>query len=45
MNAEQQRLEENREPEEPWYRWGSYLRDRQWGTVREDYSPYGSAWD
>lgn len=45
MNAEQQRLEENREPDEPWYRWGSYLSDRQWGTVREDYSPDGSAWD
>src|SRR5919199_2055297 len=45
MNAEQQRLEENREPDEPWYRWGSYLSDRQWGTVREDYSPYGSCWD
>ena len=45
MNAEQQRLEENREPEEPWYRWGPYLSDRQWGTVREDYSPDGSAWD
>src|SRR6478672_10708198 len=45
MNAEQQRLEENREPDAPWYRWGSYLSDRQWGTVREDYSPDGSAWD
>ncbi|UBF30721.1 glucosidase (plasmid) [Kovacikia minuta CCNUW1] len=28
-----------------WRRWGPYLSDRQWGTVREDYSPYGSAWD
>ena len=29
----------------PWRRWGPYLSDRQWGTVREDYSPYGNAWD
>src|SRR5262245_12085903 len=28
----------------PWRRWGPYLADRQWGTVREDYSPDGSAW-
>ena len=28
-----------------WRRWGPYLSERQWGTVREDYSPYGSAWD
>src|SRR5271154_6860628 len=28
-----------------WQRWGPYLSDRQWGTVREDYSPYGSAWE
>ncbi len=45
MDAEQQRLEENRQPDRPWYRWGSYLSDRQWGTVREDYSPDGSAWE
>jgi hypothetical protein len=31
--------------EEPWLRWGPYLSERQWGTVREDYSPYGNAWD
>jgi hypothetical protein len=31
--------------ETPWRRWGPYLSDRQWGTVREDYSPYGTAWD
>jgi hypothetical protein len=30
---------------EPWRRWGPYLSDRQWGTVREDYSPNGTAWD
>ena len=29
----------------PWRRWGPYLADRQWGTVREDYSEYGTAWD
>ncbi|WP_256977592.1 MGH1-like glycoside hydrolase domain-containing protein [Bordetella genomosp. 10] len=29
----------------PWRRWGPYLSDRQWGTVREDYSEYGTAWD
>jgi len=45
MNAEQRRLIENQVPEEPWYRWGSYLSDRQWGTVREDYSADGNAWD
>lgn len=45
MNAEQQRLAENQVPDEPWYRWGSYLSNRQWGTVREDYSADGNAWD
>ena len=29
----------------PWRRWGPYLSERQWGTVREDYSPHGTAWD
>jgi hypothetical protein len=29
----------------PWWRWGPYLSERQWGTVREDYSPGGAAWD
>jgi hypothetical protein len=45
MTAEQQRLEENVPPDQPWYRWGSYLSDRQWGTVREDYSANGTAWE
>lgn len=45
MDAEQQRLAENQVPDEPWYRWGSYLSNRQWGTVREDYSADGNAWD
>jgi hypothetical protein len=45
MNAEQQRLTDNQSSEQPWYRWGPYLSNRQWGTVREDYSADGSAWD
>jgi len=45
MNAEQRRLEESREHKVHWKRWGPYLSERQWGTVREDYSPGGTAWD
>jgi hypothetical protein len=45
MNAEEQRLEEARQRTGHWKRWGPYLSERAWGTVREDYSPYGSAWD
>ena len=45
MNAEEQRLAEAREGGVPWRRWGPYLSERQWGTVREDYSADGSAWD
>ncbi len=45
MNAEEKRLEESRERKVHWNRWGPYLSERQWGTVREDYSPYGTAWD
>lgn len=45
MNAETQRLEESRQRTKHWKRWGPYLSERAWGTVREDYSPYGSAWD
>jgi len=44
-NAERLRLAEAHENTQPWYRWGPYLTERQWGTVREDYSPSGSAWD
>jgi hypothetical protein len=44
-DAEQNRLQEAHEDKQPWYRWGPYLTERQWGTVREDYSPNGSAWD
>src|SRR6267142_280142 len=45
MNAEEKRLQESSERNVHWKRWGPYLSERQWGTVREDYSPYGSAWD
>jgi len=41
---ERQRLEENHGICPPWHRWGPYLSERAWGTVREDYSPDGSAW-
>ncbi|HEY7023695.1 MAG TPA: hypothetical protein VH371_01905 [Candidatus Limnocylindrales bacterium] len=42
--AEQQRLNDARERDIPWKRWGPYLSERQWGTVREDYSQDGNAW-
>ena len=45
MVAEKQRLQENRERKAYWSRWGPYVSERQWGTVREDYSEDGSAWD
>ena len=44
-NAEAMRLDEARVQRVPWRKWGPYLSERQWGTVREDYSPDGSAWD
>jgi len=44
-NAERLRLAEAHENAKPWYLWGPYLTERQWGTVREDYSPNGTAWD
>ena len=43
--AEQRRLEEARDQNVPWRKWGPYLSERQWGTVREDYSQTGNAWD
>lgn len=43
--AEEKRLDEGREKQVPWKFWGPYLSDRQWGTVREDYSKSGNAWD
>lgn len=45
QTQEEIRLEEALTHQAHWRRWGPYLSDRQWGTVREDYSPYGSAWD
>jgi hypothetical protein len=45
MNAEEKRLEESRDRKSHWKRWGPYLSERQWGTVREDYSEHGTAWD
>ena len=45
MNNEQQRLEQARNSNVPWKKWGPYLSERQWGTVREDYSDDGDAWD
>jgi len=45
LTAEERRLEEARQRTIHWKRWGPYLAERQWGTVREDYSPYGNAWD
>jgi hypothetical protein len=45
QSKEDQRLEENRTRKVYWKRWGPYLSERQWGTVREDYSPYGTAWE
>ncbi|HAB19422.1 MAG TPA: glucosidase [Verrucomicrobiota bacterium] len=43
--TEQIRLEETREQKIPWKKWGPYLSERQWGTVREDYSESGDAWN
>jgi hypothetical protein len=43
--AEQRRLEEDAGRKANWKRWGPYLSERQWGTVREDYSSFGSAWN
>ena len=45
MNSEQIRLEEAREQNILWKKWGPYLSERQWGTVREDYSEGGDAWN
>jgi hypothetical protein len=45
MPAETTRLDEAREGTAPWKKWGPYLSERQWGTVREDYSDGGDAWN
>jgi len=45
MTKEQIRLSESAARTKHWKRWGPYLSERAWGTVREDYSPYGNAWE
>jgi len=45
LTTEDHRLEEARQRKKHWKRWGPYLSDRQWGTVREDYSANGTAWE
>lgn len=45
MTQEEKRLEQARKRTKHWKRWGPYLSERAWGTVREDYSPNGTAWD
>ncbi len=44
-SAELARIRERDQAERAWDLWGPYLAERQWGTVREDYSPHGNAWD
>ena len=44
MTAEHQRLRQNALRPVPLAKWGPYLSERQWGTVREDYGPWGDAW-
>jgi hypothetical protein len=45
MTKEEIRLAESRTRKKHWKRWGPYLSERAWGTVREDYSPHGNAWE
>ncbi len=45
FTQEEIRLKQDRERQAYWRRWGCYLSDRSWGTVREDYSKDGSAWE
>ena len=45
MTPEQERLQQTNTRQVYWKRWGPYISERAWGTVREDYSPYGTAWD
>ena len=45
LTAEDKRLEESRDRKSHWKRWGPYLSERAWGTVREDYSANGDAWE
>jgi hypothetical protein len=45
MSAEKQRMADNKAGKDNWRRWGPYLSERQWGTVREDYSAEGTSWE
>jgi hypothetical protein len=45
VTEEEQRLQQTRDRIAHWKRWGPYVSDRAWGTVREDYSPHGTAWE
>src|SRR5689334_14521516 len=45
MVEEERRLEEDRTKNAPWRKWGPYLSERQWGTVREDYSANAESWE
>ncbi len=45
LTAEKQRLNDHYKNGKNWLKWGPYLSERQWGTVREDYSEHGTAWD
>ncbi|MEO1446014.1 MAG: glucosidase, partial [Cyanobacteria bacterium J06635_11] len=45
LTPEHQRLQAHENNQASWKKWGPYLSERQWGTVREDYSPEGTAWD
>jgi hypothetical protein len=45
QDEETERLHQDQRREKNWKRWGPYLSERQWATVREDYSPYGTCWD
>ncbi|CCF47834.1 hypothetical protein CH063_16058 [Colletotrichum higginsianum] len=44
LTEEEKRLREDRKREKYWKKWGPYVAERQWATVREDYSPDGDAW-
>src|SRR5262245_36933185 len=44
LTAEARRLQQAHDRTANWQRWGSYLAERQWGTVREDYSEHGDSW-
>jgi Mannosylglycerate hydrolase MGH1-like glycoside hydrolase domain/Glycosyl hydrolase family 63 C-terminal domain len=45
ITAEEKRLQASETRKEHWKRWGPYISERAWGTVREDYSPFGTAWE